>query len=617
MATVAMLLAAVFTAVAIVGYALAIAAAVAVLNNVPFDRVTEIFGMVGMALLATFGLLAAAVAGLAVLALSPLAIVGLVSAAAFMVGGILIFAEALGEVENGFPDSVNIDNVQKILDIVNSALSAVSGLVKTGAKFSITGAILDKLGAGISDMAGFLSGAVVNLAPAIQSISEMPVISPEESKQKMEIFNAIVQAMAAVGKIGTDAAAAAGSASFWGDGNLADAFNGMESFISKTGEAVQGIADNLVKSAVKWSKGDMEKAKTLAEVIGAIAELAAGLTGPLTALAGADTGLFNEGTEERMKNMSSGLTNIISSITDFIVGTPEKPGIMKSMMELVNAGGAKVDKSKIAAVGEIGKVLGSIFSGVGGIVKEFSAVESDIIIGPNADEKVKSMGEGIGSIFTAMADNLPDLIDKIMGVAKKTEGIKELPNTIKGIFDGVKNMISAIKGLESMDYGAQSSIFTKIGTGISSFFTGGGPTVDSVFGKLAEDVKAIDGHLSGISAGTVDRMTQTVSHLQTFSSLQLGSIVSAVTEDIKAVNDALANLGDIDVNATVDHLGEALQLKTEVLNIERKPIQMTVNLNLTMKAEDIAKEILEVSQKATLKSDSKLYHQVRDFLNIS
>ena len=66
---------------------------------------------------------------------------------------------------------------------------------------------------------------------------------------------------------------------------------------------------------------------------------------------------------------------------------------------------------------------------------------------------------------------------------------------------------------------------------------------------------------------------------------------------VNAVNDALANLGDIDINTTIEKVGKNLGIKDTVLKIERKPITMNVQLNLTMKADDIAKEIFDVSAK--------------------
>jgi uncharacterized protein YoxC len=123
---------------------------------------------------------------------------------------------------------------------------------------------------------------------------------------------------------------------------------------------------------------------------------------------------------------------------------------------------------------------------------------------------------------------------------------------------------------------------------------------------LTDSVSFLESQLEGIARVTED--------LRSYREIQLSGVVRAVVADIASINKSLANLGNIDVNATVDRLGENLQLKNEVLNIERKPIQMTVNLNLTMKAEDIAKEILDVSQKATLKSDAELFHSSRRFL---
>jgi hypothetical protein len=75
------------------------------------------------------------------------------------------------------------------------------------------------------------------------------------------------------------------------------------------------------------------------------------------------------------------------------------------------------------------------------------------------------------------------------------------------------------------------------------------------------------------------------------------NLVQAIVEDVKAANKSLNELGDIDINATVAKVGAALGIKDEVIRIERKPIEMNVKFNLTLKADDVAKEIFDAAYK--------------------
>ena len=77
----------------------------------------------------------------------------------------------------------------------------------------------------------------------------------------------------------------------------------------------------------------------------------------------------------------------------------------------------------------------------------------------------------------------------------------------------------------------------------------------------------------------------------------LAPLVEEIVKDIQQVEAALATLDDINMDATIEKIGTSLGIKDTVLKIERKPIQMNVQLNLTMKADDIAKEVFEVAYK--------------------
>ena len=51
------------------------------------------------------------------------------------------------------------------------------------------------------------------------------------------------------------------------------------------------------------------------------------------------------------------------------------------------------------------------------------------------------------------------------------------------------------------------------------------------------------------------------------------------------------------MSATIDKLGKKLSLSQEVLKVEKKPLVLNVSLDLTMKAEDITKEIFKTDAR--------------------
>lgn len=73
--------------------------------------------------------------------------------------------------------------------------------------------------------------------------------------------------------------------------------------------------------------------------------------------------------------------------------------------------------------------------------------------------------------------------------------------------------------------------------------------------------------------------------------------VTAASRDLIEMHNALNDVPEIDVRATIDKLGKKLSLSNEVLKVEKKPLVLNVSLDLTMKAEDITKEIFKTDAK--------------------
>jgi uncharacterized protein YoxC len=242
---------------------------------------------------------------------------------------------------------------------------------------------------------------------------------------------------------------------------------------------------------------------------------------------------------------------------------------------------SKIDQTKVASIDSAMK-----------------GVNMDAI--SRAKESIASLSDGIMGIL----DPLRDIVEAISGIMTLSDKFTpvSVSNAISNIVSTVNNINGLLSGGITVNTATVNDTFAKSIAQADTSIKGISKTLET----LTDSVSFLESQLEGIARVTED--------LRSYREIQLSGVVRAVVADIASINKSLANLGNIDVNATVDRLGENLQLKNEVLNIERKPIQMTVNLNLTMKAEDIAKEILDVSQKATLKSDAELFHSSRRFL---
>ena len=87
------------------------------------------------------------------------------------------------------------------------------------------------------------------------------------------------------------------------------------------------------------------------------------------------------------------------------------------------------------------------------------------------------------------------------------------------------------------------------------------------------------------------------------SSGNFGTIAKEAAKDIVKMNDALASLDPVKMDATLDRLGENLSFKNEVLNIERKPVVVNIDLNLSIKAEEFVKDYEKVKSNMILRGE--------------
>jgi len=172
-----------------------------------------------------------------------------------------------------------------------------------------------------------------------------------------------------------------------------------------------------------------------------------------------------------------------------------------------------------------------------------------------------SMSESSKKLGESMAGSMDDVSKKVADASKSSA------EKIKSSTEGVSNSLGEID------------------------FTSG----LKLTGNMNNLADSLDSTLSTLDSKDL------VTKLEKYRELSLGSSVKAVVDDIKLINSVLEDLGEIRVKSTIDKLGEKLKLETEVLNIERKPIQLNINLDLTMKAEDVEKNLMKVRDSATLK----------------
>ena len=73
----------------------------------------------------------------------------------------------------------------------------------------------------------------------------------------------------------------------------------------------------------------------------------------------------------------------------------------------------------------------------------------------------------------------------------------------------------------------------------------------------------------------------------------VSNAINAVQEAQNNIHEILNNLKPIDLDAVITRTAEQLSVKNKTVQIQHKPVKITVNLNVTMAAEDVATALVE------------------------
>ena len=72
--------------------------------------------------------------------------------------------------------------------------------------------------------------------------------------------------------------------------------------------------------------------------------------------------------------------------------------------------------------------------------------------------------------------------------------------------------------------------------------------------------------------------------------------VEQIMVDVGKINKALSEIPDLDVTMKLEKIGQVLGVKNDVLKIETKPVNIPLNLKVTMEADKIADVLIETKK---------------------
>lgn len=517
----------------------------------------------------------------------------------------------IGAFKDMIVDVGSIDGMQMLkgFGMLAGMLASMYGLAlvveKVGpfAEGVLGGAKLYAISLFVEWMGGFLSTSLKEFANAVQAAASVAgKISLEEIAKLAAVIGlvgltAIVLAGGgALGAVGGLASAVAdggilGGIGFLFSGGYDDAkeapsvFKTVSGILSDAEGPLGDIVDSIQSIANKIVEPEKLQAavQAITGVIGVFAPLLEVLSTGLTA--GMQTDQYTVGgdaadrIDKIMKSLKGFLSTTLSNMSAF----------MSKVIEIAQGINLKPgDSRRVRIFGTLMGAVGELMSAIFEPLKSLGSMKVDGTAGVNFSASLDALKqfmfgnakpptEDTTSFMYKIRTMLPSIISAVDSVFKNVslEQIQSLPDKTNALADSVRALLGIGKAFSEMSSAPKIDLEAQK-LGIVNVLSGAFWGLNTV----SQWMPAIVGVSNGIAQ---------------YKESTIGSVVQAITDDIVAVNEALGDLGEIKMDATIEKVGKTLGIKDTVLKIDRKPIQMNVQLNLTMKSEDLAKEVFKVT----------------------
>jgi hypothetical protein len=428
-------------------------------GGVAWQAVIDGLGMLGLTVVATIALMAAA-AGFKV----AMAIVGdvdsaMVAAADFFANGGKAFAGSLKTVVDSF-GGIDANRVVDIFKMLGLMITALVAMVAVGAVFKTLDFFggLSMLEDGLIAAAEFGANGINALVSVVEAINKVPMMTG--TMEKMEVMGTVIEAITTLaGLVGMDFS---GAESVTGDPAASGMIDSMAGFMSAMMTPMSDIIDSLVAAAVKLADPTVrEGALAVGSLLAVVADLAASLMEPLQS-AQENAGMFDSGGAEAMKGLAEGAGIMMAGLTDSL------PLLITG---LIAATALITDPEGMKAKGE---ALGAAMNAVMTIIE--------------AVGKLQEMGMSGGGMLTDASFSAKVLEEKFaeVGSLLRSTGLMSM-------LGGVKDLMGSISGMEiGGELATLETLAAEIETGLS------------LIEKITTASAAIAEGINSVSAGLVE-----------------------------------------------------------------------------------------------------------------
>lgn len=288
-------------------------------------------------------------------------------------------------------------------------------------------------------------------------------------------------------------------------------------------------------------------------------------------------------------------------------------GFSNSITQLLTFGSMMV--SALAAYGpEIAGQIGSWFTKALSFMTAFIGgfLEQIPLIGPALAvpfDLVSGIFLAISEVMQYSSDSFAMMRDKflsfvgdpswenfkgiITGIGNHISGIftEAIPKAISGLMEGTK---AAMSGLPDMI----EEPFKKGVDGVMSFLGIQSPS------RLFRDEIGLNmsaGILDGLTTGLApapNMIAETIAGSDLVGSVitDAASALTNVVSDVNEINKALTDIPDLDIPVKLEKVGKVLGIKDDKLKVEAPGLNLTLNLSVTVEADQLAEVLLETKK---------------------
>ena len=554
--------AATFFTVGVLAYSKAIEVVQENAGSIDWKKFGSTLAGVGVAVAATTALFAAG----AIMAMGSLgfvvAAVGLKAGASFFEGSISIFADAI---ENALPAFnamyKNKESVKFGLFALDRILNSVTKLKNVAKSFGIMSAIFgSKFTKGVATAADFFIRTTPSIIKMIKAISRIKIKNAKTVKLQIEIVGAAIKAMQSLSDMGIKVGKLAFVAQKLGGGKMTKIIDAMSKFVLSVGVSLTIVIREITKmaNAMPGGKENNEKAKIVAQIIKAVAELASGMFEPLKVVSELGGGMFGPGPQKTMDAVVGGVKKIMLAIKE------EMPAIVKEVLKLAGSvGDPKVVGPKMKVVSDAVEATGKFSAGLGEAMKSIPTGKTAWYkFDKNMEERTEEMMTATSSIVKQIKTHLGPLVRTITGIdiGGSPEAVGQKVGVISTVLDGVLKFGKVIRNLKHHQRKGNKSIANVVSHIVSDLSEALGPTkgywdLSDLFEHLAAFKPDMSGvaRLDGVSkvleklGAIVNKVSSIGSSFNTASGEMVSKMVNAVFTSLNAVKlmENLPQIGKI------------------------------------------------------------------------